>query len=125
MTLYEEIGSVSINEVVTEFYKRAFEDVIIGHFFFEKERLAITKKQIDFATAMLGGPRSYTGQSLEQVHSNLGIRAPHFGRRQVLMAEVLKESGLTKEHSQNWLALEERLRPLIFNERHCFGGDRK
>lgn len=114
MTLYEEIGADTIENVITEFYVRAFADSIIGHFFFGKDRAEITRLQIDFATAMLGGPRRYKGRPLETAHENLSIRPPHFGRRQVLMAEVLKDIGVPDRPAQAWLALEDRLRPLIF-----------
>jgi truncated hemoglobin YjbI len=73
----------------------------------------ITRHQIAFATAMLGGPRGYRGRPLETVHHALAIRAPHFGRRQMLMREVLDEMGLAPELRDAWLAREEQLRPLI------------
>lgn len=114
MSLYDDIGADTIEKVITEFYILAFDDIIIGHFFFEKDRADITKKQIDFAIAMLGGPRNYRGKPLETAHENLSIRPPHFGRRQVLMAQVLSGLHVHEPHATAWLALEERLRPLIF-----------
>jgi truncated hemoglobin YjbI len=116
VNLFEQIGAETIEKVITEFYIRAFDDIIIGHFFFGKDRLDITKKQIDFATAMLGGPRQYNGKPLETAHESLSIRPPHFGRRQVLMATVLKELNVDDEAAKGWLAMEERLRPLIFRK---------
>lgn len=113
MSLYEQIGSAVIHDSITEFYKRAFQDGIIGHFFFGKDREHITNLQIDFATAALGGPRNYRGQSLVAAHRNLRIKGAHFGRRQVLMAEVLLEIGLEESLRQQWLALENDLKPLI------------
>jgi hemoglobin len=113
MTLYEQVGSAFIKESITEFYKRAFQDGIIGHFFFGKDREHITNLQIDFATAALGGPRNYRGKSLVAAHRNLKIKGAHFGRRQVLMGEVLLEMGLDESLRQQWLALENDLKPLI------------
>lgn len=112
-TLYDKIGADTIVRAITTFYERAFTDMIIGHFFFEKDRADITAKQIAFATAMLGGPRNYRGKPLGLAHNDLDIRPPHFGRRQVLMAEVLDELGLAPELRDAWLELEESLRPLI------------
>lgn len=113
MTLYDRIGANLVSEAITEFYRRAFEDGIIGHFFFGKDREEITAKQISFAASMLGGPRNYQGRPLEPVHRAFDIRRPHFDRRQRLMAEVLNELGLDAELRDEWLALEEQLRPLI------------
>jgi len=112
-SLYDQIGGAAVAAAITEFYRRAFTDGIIGHFFFGHDQEDITGKQIDFATALLGGPRRYKGKPLEQAHSQLAIGQPHFGRRQVLMAEVLTEMGLEPKLKDAWLSLEEGLRPHI------------
>ena len=113
MTLYEEIGTEKVEKAITEFYRRAFEDGIIGHFFFQKDREHLTKMQIAFATSALGGPRLYTGKSLVEAHRPVKIRIPHFRRRQILMGEVLDELGLREDLKLRWLEIEESLRPLI------------
>ncbi len=112
-SLYQRLGDETIRRAIAEFYRRAFTDGIIGHFFFQKDLADITAKQTAFAIAMLGGPRGYRGKPLEAVHRPLPIRAPHFGRRQQLMKEVLAEQGVAPELRDAWLALEESLRPLI------------
>lgn len=112
-TLYEQIGADLIGRCLTVFYERAFTDGIIGHFFFGKDRAHITNQQIDFATAMLGGPRRYRGKPLAVAHADLDIRRPHFMRRQMMMREVLDEMGVPAHLRDAWLALEENLRPLV------------
>jgi len=112
-TLYDRIGPAFIEDALTEFYKRAFVDPIIAHIFFHHDREQITRMQIDFATAMLGGPRRYKGKPLEAAHRSLGIRPPHFARRQRLLAEVFDEYQLDPVLRDAWLRLEEQLRPLI------------
>jgi len=113
VSLYNQIGDDLIVRAVTEFYLRAFVDPLIGHFFHRKSITDITEKQIKFARGLLGGPTDYDGQPLETIHSPLKIRPPHFGRRQVLMAEVLEDLGLAPSLATAWLAREEKLRPLI------------
>lgn len=113
LNIYEQIGPARVEQVITEFYRRAFSDVMIGHFFFHHDRETITKGQIAFATAMLGGPRLYKGRALEALHHPLPIRPPHFARRQVLMREVLVDVGVEESLAKAWLAMEERLKPLI------------
>ena len=115
--LYQAIGKDRIVEVITEFYKRAFDDPIIGHFFFNKDCEDITRKQINFACAMLGGPEKYTGKPLTKAHEDYKIRRPHFGRRQVLMAEVLTDFKIPEQLAQEWLAREDKLRDLIINSK--------
>ena len=120
-TLYDRIGADFVQLAITEFYRRAFVDPIIGHFFFAKDQAAITATQIEFAAAMLGGPRAYRGRPLATVHKTLDIRPPHFGRRQVLMADVLRELGLADELAREWLLLEERLRDVIVKRPNNLG----
>lgn len=116
-SLYEQIGEPLIRHSITEFYRRAETDGIIGHFFFHKDLADIIAKQITFATAMLGGPRLYKGKPLGPVHAKLDLRGPHFDRRQVLMAAVLSEMGLADHLRNSWMELEERLRPLIVQQK--------
>ncbi len=116
-SLYHQLGEDLIIQVITEFYHRAFEDRMIGHFFFNKDKDDITKKQIAFAIAMLGGPRHYKGKSLPQAHDPLAIRPPHFGRRQVLMGEVLQDLKVPHNLAQSWLDLEAELKPIILKLR--------
>ena len=114
-SLYELIGPAFIANAVAEFYRRAFLDGMIGHFFFHSDISHITQEQIIFATAMLGGPQQYRGKPLKAAHKPFAIRKPHFGRRQVLMREVLDDLGLDEELKNQWLALEEQFRPIILN----------
>jgi len=112
-SLYERIGREFLVAALTEFYQRAQQDGIIGHFFLNLDLAHITAMQIDFATALLGGPRHYRGKPLGPAHGALKLRRPHFGRRQVLLKEVLDEMGLAPDLRDSWLALEEQLKPLI------------
>ena len=114
-TLFEKIGYENIVSVITEFYKRAFNDPMIGHFFFNKDIEDITQKQITFASSMLGSKTiTYQGKPLKEAHLNLPqLRPPHFGRRQVLMKEVLSDLNIDSELADQWLKMEDKLKPLI------------
>lgn len=117
MSLYEQVveslGQDKIPEIVRSFYERAFFDGIIGHFFIHHDHQSLIEKQTNFTVAMLGGPTTYNGRPLAPIHKNLKIKPAHFGRRQKLMQEVLEEFALPQQVIESWLALEEKLRPLI------------
>lgn len=113
MSLYQRIGEDKIKAAITEFYRRAFEDKMIGHFFFGKNREELTDKQIHFAISMLGGPKRYQGRPLEKAHSEFTIRGAHFDRRQVILREVLEEMALPDHQIKEWLVMEDSLRKLI------------
>ncbi len=123
MTLYDRIckeaGQDQIEKIVRSFYERAFFDGIIGHFFFSHNHEDLIARQTAFATAMLGGPANYKGKPLAPVHKGLGINNAHFGRRQVIMREVLEEFKVPADLAREWLELEERLRPLITGGPAC------
>jgi hemoglobin len=115
-TLFEQIGLKSIQRVVKLFYDKAFEDVLIGHFFFHANKSSLVEHQTHFATAMLGGPNHYVGKPLRPAHAAHKIRLVHFKRRQVLMRETLLEVGVAEPLAEKWLALEDQLKPVILTE---------
>jgi hemoglobin len=115
LSLYDQIGHAFITKAVAEFYKRAFADVMIGHFFFKSDINHITAQQIAFVSAMLGGPSTYQGKPLKLAHKPFLIRPVHFNRRQVMMREVLDDLGLAKNLADAWLAIEDQFRQVIIN----------
>lgn len=112
-SLYARIGRPFIELAIAEFYQRAFSDGIIGHFFFTHDQAHLTAQQIEFVTGLLGGPGHYRGKPLPLAHAKLSIRPPHFARRQVLMAEVLRDLGLAEDLINAWLGREEQLRAFV------------
>ena len=109
-TIYKQIGIDTIKTAVENFYERAFKDPIIGYFFIGKNHQELISKQINFTASMLGSTsHPYKGKSLEAAHHKLKIRKAHFGRRSVLMREVLEELNLEKKIIQKWLEKENRL----------------
>ncbi len=113
--LYDQIGHAFITKAVAEFYRRAFADVMIGHFFYKSDIHHITTQQIAFVSAMLGGPAAYQGKPLKPAHKPFLIRPVHFNRRQVLMREVLDDLGLDPSLRDGWLAVEDQFRSIIIN----------
>ena len=116
MSLYDAIGAERVQKILSTFYTRCFEDVMIGHFFFEKNHGELLTQQIAFATGMLGGPVAYSGRPLLSIHKPLQIRTPQFMRRQRILVETMEEYGLEKNLCEAWLALEDKLRPIIIRD---------
>lgn len=114
--LYMRIGDELIEQIIDEFYRRAFNDVIIGHFFWGKDHSMLVEKQISFTKAMLGKTTSaYEGQPLKKVHSGLNIRRPHFDRRKMILSETMDDFNLDRHLKKSWLDLEDKLRKLILS----------
>ena len=117
MSLHEQIGDELIREAISRFYDRAFSDLFIGFIFSKFDKNHLIEMQILFATAMLGGPKNYRGKPLKAAHMKLPLKGPHFDRRQVIMREVLEELNLDKKLVDQWMELEEGLRPLIISDK--------
>ncbi len=114
VNVYHDIGEKLVRKCISEFYDRAFSDLIIGHFFFEKDKADLTEKQIRFASVMLGDKSSpYSGKDLGEAHKGLLIGGAHFRRRQVIMKEVLMANNVPEKSRDYWLMLEDRLRALV------------
>ena len=114
-SVYQLLGKEKITQIITEFYQLAFQDPIIGHFFFRKDHAQLLRGQLAFTLALLGSKDCYRGPDVATIHSKLTIRPPHFNRRQQLLKELLEKHAVKKEIRSHWLRLEERLRPLILN----------
>jgi len=113
MSTTYQVSEEKIAEIIENFYQIAFQDPIIGHLFWGVDKKHLIASQKDFAAAMLGKSRRYTGKPLKPAHAHLNIRPAHFGRRQVIMKEVLAESDLPDEVQLKWLDLENGLRAMI------------
>ncbi len=102
-----------IATIIRDFYNLAAQDMIIGHFFFNHDLEHIIAQQTRFAIGLLGGKANYRGKSMEAAHRGLKIRLPHFGRRQVLMQQVMIQHDLPAEVWKEWLKREDKLKSLI------------
>ena len=113
MNVYQKLGVEKITAIITEFYQRAMDDPIIGHFFFQHDHAQLLKGQLAFSLAMLGGPDTYRGRALSQLHQPLPIRHAHFNRRMMMLRELFTQLQVDASSASQWLAEEEKLRPAI------------
>lgn len=113
MSLYEKIGHDRLKAILSDFYLRCFDDVMIGHFFFEKNHDELLKHQFAFTAAMLGGPNDYEGRAIAPIHKPLLIRPPQFMRRRVILRETMQDHGLDAELMEAWTTMEDKLKSLV------------
>ena len=112
-TLFDRIGLAGIREVVTDFYRRVFGDVMIGFLFEGKDRRRLIDKETELAAKFLGGDVRYTGKAMREAHANLPIFGGHFERRLQILRETLRDHGVDPEVQQAWLDHSLALRPQI------------
>lgn len=96
-TLYEKLGGKeAIASVVDAFYKKVLADDRIKHFFAHTDMERQRKHQTAFISYALGGPQ-YTGRSMEKAHEGMNLQEVHWDAVVELLAESLKEHGVSEE----------------------------
>ena len=94
-SLYEQIGGHDALEVVVEdFYCRVLDDDHLAGFYAGSNMKCVKARQVEFLSAVLGGPGPYTGMPIRQVHEGRGITMHHFAMVAAHLADSLCAAGL-------------------------------
>jgi hemoglobin len=94
-SLYEMIGGHDALEVVVEdFYCRVLDDDHLAGFYAGSNMKCVKARQVEFLSAVLGGPGPYTGVPMRQVHEGRGITMHHFAMVAAHLADSLCAAGL-------------------------------
>jgi len=94
-SLYEKIGGHDALEVVVEdFYCRVLDDDHLAGFYAGSDMKCVKARQVEFLSAVLGGPGPYTGTPMRQVHEGRGITMHHFAMVAAHLADSLCAAGL-------------------------------
>ncbi|MEQ1501716.1 MAG: group 1 truncated hemoglobin [Myxococcota bacterium] len=120
MTDWDRVGGEAvIAPLVRRFVDRMASDFVIGFRFDGKDLDRIAHHEAELAAAHLGGPRSYAGRSLAEVHLPMRINRGQFRRRLAVLRTVLREGGLPDDVIDRWIAHDERLEPAIATPTDC------
>jgi hemoglobin len=94
-SLYEQIGGHDALEVVVEdFYCRVLDDDHLAAFYAGSNMKCVKARQVEFLSALLGGPGPYSGTPIRQVHEGRGITMHHFAMVAAHLADSLCAAGL-------------------------------
>jgi len=114
----------SIRAVVAEFYRRVFDDVMIGFMFAGKDRARLIQFETELAANILGLPGiPYTGRPMRAAHAQHTIFGGQFERRMKLLTDVLEEQRFEPEAKRTWLEHTASLRSQITRDRGAECGD--
>ena len=95
MTLFERIGGAPAVEVaVDKFYVRVLGDPQLAHFFQKTDLAHLKRHQFAFLSQVMGGPKSYSGQTMAKAHAHLRIEERHFNLVAGHLVETLKSLGV-------------------------------
>jgi len=94
-SLYAKIGGCDALEVIVEdFYCRVLDDDHLAGFYAGSNMRCVKGRQVEFLSAVLGGPGPYTGTPMRQVHEGRGITMHHFAMVAAHLADSLCAAGL-------------------------------
>jgi hemoglobin len=110
VSLYAQIGGRNALEVVVEdFYCRVLDDEHLAGFYAGSNMRCVKARQVEFLSALLGGPGPYAGSSMRQVHEGRGITMHHFAMVAAHLADSLCAAGL---HPDTITAILQAIAPL-------------
>ncbi len=96
--LYKRIGGeAAIRAAVDRFYERVLADPSLSHFFNGVGMSRLKTHQFAFLSQALGGPKQYSGSSMNEAHARLAIEQHHFDSVAVHLVETLRELGVPED----------------------------
>jgi hemoglobin len=97
-TLYRRIGGeTAIHAAVERFYERVLADPSLNHFFNGVSMPRLKAHQFAFLSQALGGPKQYSGSSMDKAHAKLAIEQRHFDSVAVHLVETLRELSVPED----------------------------
>ncbi len=112
-TLFDAVGGeATLARVHKIFYDKIYAHPWLQQFFAGHDQAAIEGRQTGFMGEKMGGP-PYLGKPLPQVHENMYISPELYALRHRLLADSLKEAGITGELAERWLRIDNAFRRQI------------
>ena len=115
-------GLPALQQIMTSFMDRVFDDRIIGFLFIGRDKARITQLEMELAANTLGRPTIYTGRNLGQAHRPLQINRGHFRRRLVIFEFVLREHEVPADIVERWMSHQRAMEKVVTNQLDCGPG---
>jgi hemoglobin len=97
-TLYQRIGGEpAVNAAVDRFYEKVLADPALHPFFIHVNVGRLKAHQFAFLSQTMGGPKQYTGGSMDAAHAKLAIEQHHFDLVATHLVGTLRELGVTED----------------------------
>ncbi len=114
MTLFERLGgSEPLRAIVTDFYRRVLDDVMIGYMFRKSDPARLIELEVQFTARALGAVVAYEGRTMRGAHAALRIQSGHFDRRHQILTETLRDHAVDPEVQEAWLGHSRALRRAV------------
>ena len=94
-SLYAEIGGQdAVEAVVDDFYDRVLDDPVLEPYFEDTDMDALFAHQVQFISAVAGGPVDYDGADMQTAHEGMGITEEAFAHVAEHLDAALRENGV-------------------------------
>lgn len=104
-SLFDKVGGAEVVEkVVNRFYDRVINDEQLGKFFEKASVDRIKSMQRQLFSVALGGPLSYQGRPLDEVHKGMGITRDDLSLYIEHLVETLQELEVAPESASQFVA---------------------
>lgn len=113
MVPFDRIGGDALRAVIEDFYRRVFDDVMIGFLFAGVDRERLIEREWQFTARMLGSDVPYTGRSMPKAHAHVPILGGHFDRRLQILRETLDQNQVDDSVKETWLGHSSALRAQV------------
>ncbi len=94
-TLYARLGGEpGVSKLLMDFYGNVLSDPLLAPFFENVAMEKLISMQKELFSSALGGPHTYSGKPLKEVHAGRGITLTHFQHFREHLLTTLKDAGL-------------------------------
>lgn len=91
-SIFERYGGFSsVRRVVSEFYERMLDSPVVSGYFDNTDMRRLVDHQTKFIATVMGGPASFTDETLRRVHERLAITDEAFDEMARLLRETLED----------------------------------
>ncbi|SFF88347.1 hemoglobin [Halopelagius inordinatus] len=94
-SVYHQIGGrEAVEAVVNDFYDRVLSDDRLEVYFEGMDMQELRAHQVQFISAVAGGPVDYSGANMREAHDHLGVTEEHFAVVADYLERALRENGV-------------------------------
>lgn len=110
-TLFDRIGGMDVLRKVHKiFYDKMFVHPWLKEFFVDHPQEIFENQQTTFMAGLFGGPKIYAGKTPKMAHQNILITEEMFELRSKILAQSIKEAGLSDELCEEWIDADRTLK---------------
>lgn len=113
-TVFDRLGGrEAVESVVDDFYDRVLTDDRVIHHFEDSNTTELRAHQVQFLSAVTGGPVEYSGADMREAHRGMGITNEEFDIIADHLNTALSKNGASDADLNQVLETVEELRPEI------------